>query len=250
MSLKMLLMLLAAASVLGVGFGYLLRYLITLGKRGSIEVELKQMLLNGKEQAERFLDEAKQKALELEEQVRGDVREKEDKLLKTEERLVKKEELLDNRQSDIDKEVELIKGKIAEIKEIKERTEEVEKAKGLELSRISNLTLEEAKDALLKRLESEYEEDLLVRAQKLELFSQEKLDRRAKEILTAAIHRLGNSVAADTMATSVPIPSEDLKGKIIGKEGRNIKAFERATGVEVLIDDTPGTITLSSFDPV
>ncbi|HYF10190.1 MAG TPA: ribonuclease Y [Candidatus Paceibacterota bacterium] len=250
MDLETAFVLLAVASILGVGVGYLLRYLITLSKRGSIELELKQMMLESKEQAENIVFEAKEKALQMEEQARAEAKEKEDKLQKTEERLVKKEELLDNRQLDIDREVEHLKKKIGEIKEIKDRADALEASKTAELAKIANLSPEEAKAALLQKLEKEHEEDLQVRSQKLELFSQEKLDRRAKEILIASIHRLGNSVAAENMATSVPIPSDDLKGKIIGKEGRNIKAFERATGVEVLIDDTPGMITLSSFDPV
>jgi ribonuclease Y len=90
----------------------------------------------------------------------------------------------------------------------------------------------------------------LVRMQKFESANEEKLDLKAKQILTTSIHRLGNSVANDVLATTVSIPSDDIKGKIIGKEGRNIKAFERAAGVEVIVDDTPGSILISSFDPV
>ena len=85
---------------------------------------------------------------------------------------------------------------------------------------------------------------------KLEISGNERLESRAKEILTTAVHRLGNSVVSDVLATTISLPSDDLKGKIIGKEGRNIRAFERATGVDVIVDDTPGTITLSSYDPI
>ena len=99
-------------------------------------------------------------------------------------------------------------------------------------------------------VEKDSEEDIMVRLQKLEVEGKERLDRKAKDILTSSIHRLGNSVIDDIMSTSVAIPSEEIKGKIIGKEGRNIKAFERATGVDVIIDDTPGAITLSSYDPI
>jgi ribonuclease Y len=102
----------------------------------------------------------------------------------------------------------------------------------------------------LKAVEKKSEEDILIRMQKLEQQGEERLEKRAQEILTTSIQRLGNSVASDVMATTVQIPSDDIKGKIIGKEGRNIKAFERATGVEVIIDDTPGSITISSFNPV
>jgi ribonuclease Y len=110
--------------------------------------------------------------------------------------------------------------------------------------------VEEAKEEILKSTEKKYEEDILARIKKLELFGEEKYEAKAKEILTTAIQRLGNSVASDVMSTIVNIPSDEMKGKIIGKEGKNIKAFERATGVEVIVDDTPGAITISSFDPV
>jgi ribonuclease Y len=88
------------------------------------------------------------------------------------------------------------------------------------------------------------------RMRKLEISSNEKLEQRAKEILTTAVHRLGNSVVSDVLATTVTLPNDEIKGKIIGKEGRNIRSFERATGVDVIVDDTPGTITLSSYDPI
>jgi ribonuclease Y len=85
---------------------------------------------------------------------------------------------------------------------------------------------------------------------KLEISGNEKLEQRANDILVTAVHRLGNSVVGDVLATTVQLPNDEIKGKIIGKEGRNIRAFERATGVDVIVDDTPGTITLSSYDPV
>jgi ribonuclease Y len=158
--------------------------------------------------------------------------------------------LLDQRQSDIDKEVENIKTKIAEIKEIREKTDKIEAEKLGQLQKIANLTIEEAKEEILKSTEKKYEEDILSRIKKLEIYGEEKYEAKAKEILTTAIQRLGNSVASDVMSTIVNIPSDEMKGKIIGKEGKNIKAFERATGVEVLVDDTPGAVTISSFDPV
>jgi ribonuclease Y len=102
----------------------------------------------------------------------------------------------------------------------------------------------------MRRIEERYQEDFVARLAKLEREGAERLDRRAKDILTTAIHRMGNSVASETLTTSVIIPNEETKGKIIGKEGRNIKTFERAAGVELIVDDTPGTIIISAFDPV
>ena len=140
---------------------------------------------------------------------------------------------------DIDKEVDAIKGKIAEIREIKERAENLEKQRKASLAKLANLSEEEAKVEIMDIAEKKYEEDIMIRIKKLESVGQEKLEHKATEILTSTIQRLSSSVVSDIMSTTVNIPSDELKGKIIGKEGRNIKAFERATGVEVIVDDTP-----------
>ena len=118
------------------------------------------------------------------------------------------------------------------------------------LSKVGGLSLVEARKEILRTTEKESEEDILIRMQKLETEGQERLEGRAKEILSTAIQRLAVSTTGEMMATTISLPSDELKGKIIGKEGRNIKAFERVTGVEVIVDDTPNSITLSSFDPV
>ncbi len=250
MSIKIIVALLGLGGLVGVAIGYYLRVLISLGKKGSVEIELRQMELKAKEEGEAIIAEAKRKAEEVEIRAKEEAKEREEKIIKSEERLIKKEELLDRRQQDVDAEAEHIKKKVTEVKEIKERAEAIEAEKKAELERVAKLSEEDAKKELLSKAERDYESDIMVRIQKLEQGGQEKLERKAKDILVSAIHRFGNSVAADTMATSVAIPSDEIKGKIIGKEGRNIKTFERATGVEVIVDETPGVITISCFDPV
>lgn len=250
MSLKIVALLLAIAGLSGIAIGYLLRWLITLSKKGSLELHVKEMMINAKEHATKITEEAEKRAQERGDALKVKEKQWEEKIKKTEDRLIKKEELLDKRQTDIDTEVESIKKKVQEIRDIRERAEQMEAKKEGELSRVASLTKEQAREELIKQIEKNYEEDLMVRMQKFETANEEKLDLRAKEILTTSIHRLGNSVANDVMATAVPIPSDEIKGKIIGKEGRNIKAFERAAGVEVIVDDTPGSILISSFDPV
>ena len=215
-----------------------------------MEVRMKQLELNAREEATKILEEAEKKAQAELQLVRAETKEKEEKIKKTEDRLIKKEEFLDKRQVDIDKEVEQIKEKVSEIKAIKEKAESLEKQKYEALQKASSLSEEDAKQVLLREVERKFEEDVVVRMQKLENQGAEKIENKAKEILTTSIHRLANSVSSDIFATNVPIPSDEIKGKIIGKEGRNIKAFERVSGVEVIVDDTPGSITLSSFDPV
>lgn len=250
MSLKLIIALLGAAGVLGILVGYFLRLIISLGKKGSMELEIKEMLITAKEEAKKITDEAQAKADTLLEQSRQEIKEKEEKAQQTETRLIKKEDLLDKRQTDIDKEVEIIKSRVAEIRVIRERAEKIEQEKKDALQKIANMTDDEAKTELMKTIERNAEADLIVRMQKMDSQGQEILENKAKDILAMSIQRLASSVAADVMSTNVTIPNDEIKGKIIGKEGRNIKAFERMTGVEVIVDDTPGAITISSFDPV
>src|SRR4051812_39377827 len=235
---------------LGLALGYYLRVIISLGKKGSMELEIKEMLLTARENAKKITVEAEDKSVKILDEARQEIKEKEEKNQQVETRLIKKEDMLDKRQEDIDKEVELIKMRVEEIKKIRERADKMEADKAEALQKVARMSAEEARQELLKTVEKNSEADLLVRIQKLEQQGEDMLENKAKSILAASIQRLSNSVASDVMSTSVSIPNDEVKGKIIGKEGRNIKAFERMTGVEVIVDDTPGNITISSFDPV
>ncbi|MFZ3020274.1 MAG: ribonuclease Y [Minisyncoccia bacterium] len=250
MSLRLVLLAVALAAAAGIAFGYFLRWIISLGRRGSMELDIKQKLLEAQEEGARVVGEAEAKATELLESARKEIKEKEEKTLKLEERLLKREEFLDKRQLDLDASGETLNEKIDEVKNIKEQAETLLNERQERLQKVAGLTKEEARREALKIAEKNVEDDIQARVRKLEIEGEEKIQDRAREILATAIQRLATDVPAELMTTSVPIPSEEIKGKIIGKEGRNIKTFERATGVEVIIDDTPGTITLSSFDPV
>ncbi len=250
MSIKIIILLLGVATAVGFGLGYFIRVLLALSKKGSIEHDIKQLMLDAKEEAKKITLGAEEEAAKTLKEVREELREKEDKLKKTEDRLVAKEGLLDRRQSDIDKEVDAIKQKINELREKKDKIEAMEAGKQKELESIARLSEEEAKNLLVGQMEQKYEEDLVVRLRKLEQGNTDKLDAKAREIMTSAVQRYANSVSPDIFTTFVSIPNDELKGKIIGKEGRNIKAFEKETGVEVIVDDTPGSITISCFDPV
>lgn len=230
--------------------GYVFRWLLVLARKGSIELEVKQLMLNAREDAKNITaaaeEEAKQRATSFD----NEIKEKEEKVVRAEDRVFKREEAVDRKQAELDREIEGVKSRIEEIKGIKERADALLSERASALAAVAGLTKDDARNKLYEELEREHSEDFMVRMQKLERDGMEKLDRKAKEILTTAIHRLGNSVASDTMATAITIPNDDIKGKIIGKEGRNIKAFERAAGVEVIIDDTPGSIVISSYDPI
>jgi len=250
MSLKLLFLLLGVAALLGAVIGYVFRLLSVGARRNSIEVEVKRMLLDAREKSEKITAEAETAAREKIAIAEAAAAEKEEKVTRAEDRVFKREEALDKKQGELDQEIAAVKNKIEEVKNIKERAEALVGERTGALAEVAGLSKDQAKEQLLAEVERESDSDLMMRVQKLERDGMEKLERRAKEILTTAIHRLGNSVASDTMATAVTIPNDEIKGKIIGKEGRNIKAFERATGCEVIIDDTPGSIVLSSYDPL
>lgn len=241
---------LAGAGVLGIALGYYLRYVHSLSQKESIEISIKERVVEAEEKALKIIEKAEQKAEALEKEKKQEYKDTEEKFAKTEERLIKKEELLDKRQVDMDAQIEDVRGKIDEIKALKGRLDEREKEIDARLEAVASLSKEEAYERLLTKVEKEHEADLVQRIQKLHVRGDEQFDELARDIITSAIHRIGNSLRVDIMSSTIELPSDEMKGKIIGKEGRNVRAFERATGVDVLIDETPGHITLSSFDPV
>ncbi len=250
MSIKIVLSLLALSGLAGIALGYVLRLLIALGQRGSLELEVKQKMLEAKERASRIIAEAESRADALEESKLSPIQEREEKLAKATERLAKREEFLDERERNLASESEDVKNRENEAANIKKDAERIRDERRHELARIARLSETDAKNLLIRDLEESHEESVLARLQKLETQGRERLDEKARSILLAIIHRMSAAVTNDVMTLSVQIPSEEVKGKIIGKDGRNIKAFERATGVDVIIDDAPDRITLSSFDPL
>lgn len=243
-------LLVLGAGVLGVGLGFYLRYVYALSKQKSIELEIKQAHIKAEEKAMQIVEKAEAKADAIEKEKKEELKAAEQKLQKTEERLIKKEEFLDDRQIDLDSQIENVRTKIDEVKEIKGRLDERQGEIDKKLEEVAGLTQEEAKNQVIAKMEELEQDDLASRIQKLNLVTEEAYEEKARNLLLAAIHRVGNNMPGSIMTATVELPSDDMKGKVIGKEGRNVRAFERLTGVDVLIDETPGYITLSSFDPI
>ena len=239
-----------AMLLLGVATGYYFRYLHALSKKRSLEIDIKEREVNAEKKALETIEKAEAKAATIEQEAKQERKNQEEKLSQKETHLLKREEMLDSRQIDLDSQKELIQTKITEIKSFKaqldERKNDIEK----KLEEVAGLTQEQALEKVIARVEAEHSEDLRARVEKLDRQSDEAYEAKASNILLAAIHRVGNNIPSNVMTSHVEIPSDDLKGKVIGKEGRNVRAFERATGVDVLIDETPGYIVLSSFDPI
>lgn len=250
MSLKIILIMLALSGVGGVILGYVLRVLIGLASRGSVELDTKQKLLEAQERAAKIIAEAEFRGQVIETERLAPIEEREEKVVAREERLASREEFLDSRQRDLDQKEDEVRAREQQAARARSEAERLSAERSKELAKVAHLTEDRAREELFSEVERAYEEAVLLRIQKLEAHGRERLEDKARNILTAIIHRLGNAVNADVMSLSVSLPSEEVKGKIIGKEGRNIKAFERATGVDVLIDDVPDRITLSSFDPL
>ncbi|MFZ2167901.1 MAG: ribonuclease Y [Minisyncoccia bacterium] len=250
MSLKIILIMLALSGVGGIALGYVLRVLIGLAQRGSIELDIKQKLLQAKEQAAKIVADAQFRSAVVETERLAPIEEREEKMTLREERLATREEFIDSRQRDLDEKEDEVRAREAEAIRAKSEAEKLTAERTRELAKVANISESKAREELFSEIERAHEESILLRLQKLSANGRERLEDKARDILTTIIHRLGNAVNADVMSLSVVIPNEEVKGKIIGKEGRNIKAFERATGVDVIIDDVPDRITLSSFDPL
>jgi ribonuclease Y len=234
----------------GVGIGYFLRRLITLGQKESAELKIKQLLLDAKTKTQAVIEEANKKAASILEEAKREEKTALQQVRKLEEKLLTKEELLEKRRFDIEKESRDMQEKIAKVKKIRDEVEALEDQKRKELVKIAGLSEEEAKNELFKDIEKKYESDILLRMQKLDASAHEEYEKKARDLLIGAIQRLSSSTASEVTTTTVTIPSDDLKGKIIGKEGRNIRALERAAGIEIIVDDTPGSVVISGFDPV
>lgn len=243
MSIQLVFILLALAGLSGIALGYILRLLIALGQRGSLEIEVKQKLLEAREKASNIVKEAEKEAEEIELTRSAPLREREGRLERMTARILKREEFLDER------ELSLTAREEAATK-VRSEAEAVLKERQAELARIAHFSEEEAGARLMQEVEKSQENALLARIQKLETNGRKQLESKANAILLSTIHRLANPVNAEIMSLTVPLPSEEMKGKIIGKDGRNIKAFERATGADLIIDEAPNRITLSSFDPL
>ncbi|MEO5646346.1 MAG: ribonuclease Y [Candidatus Paceibacterota bacterium] len=221
-----------AATVLGIIIGYAARMVVLLLQKNSLELSITERLLAAREQAQGLIDDAHIKADELHE------------------RLARKEEFLDGRQAELDERTAFVDEKKNELLEELDAVEQIRSEHEAVLMTLAGFTKNQARELLLKETEAQYQEDLEVRSHKLDTQLRETLNDKAKNILVMAIQRLAVPTANELTTSSVTIANEEVKGKIIGKEGRNIRTFERFSGVELLVDETPGAIVVSCFDPV
>lgn len=234
----------------GAILGYFARQSIAKRDLRTVEAKLQKKLQRAKEESERILKEAQEKASFLLEKAKAEEDQRRAELLRMESILLKREHVLDQKLTEFEKEKRVFQEKVEKLKLLKEEIESLKKQATEELEKIAGLSKEKAKEELFAKIEKEFQKDILERIKKLELQGIEKYEKRAKEILAQAIQKFALSQTQELTTTIVSLPSEEMKGKIIGKEGRNIKTLEKLTGVEILIDETPDTVVISGFDPI
>ena len=223
----------------GVFLGYLLRQFLAKLRAGTVEQRLQKKVAAAEKEAEQLLSKAN---------AQEDERRK--ALLETEQLLLKREVALGDKFALYEEKEQEFFAKVEKLKKEEQKLNDT-KAQALQkLEQVAKLSREEAKKQLLIGVEEGYEKDILGRIRKLETEGQERFENRAREILSYAIQKTAVSQAQEISTTIVPLPSEDMKGKIIGKEGRNIRALERAAGVEIIVDETPEAVVISGFDPL
>jgi ribonuclease Y len=230
----------------GILSGYYLRQSLLKKRAGTLEAKLQKKVKKANEDATNTKEKSRQiidKAMKDEEERRRDV-------YRAEQILLKREDNLDKKISEHEKKEKEFQGKIEKLKKIKDSLEELKKEALKKLERVSKLNRKEAKKELLEKVKEEYEKDIIERTKKLDEEGKEKLEKRAKEILSFAIQKFALSQTQETTSSNLALPSDEIKGRIIGKEGRNIKTLEKLTGVEIVVDETPETVLISSFDPI
>ena len=235
---------------LGAVLGYFARQTLAKNQLSTAEGKAAKILDEAEKKAKEEIVSAKKKALDILSDAEKKIQEKEEKVLDLENRLLKKEEGLEKKQEVLEKERKNLLEKAQQVKELEQEAYHLRQQQLQKLEEVAGLRQEEAREQLFRKVEEGERQALAQRIVKLEKEGKEELEKRANNIMVQVIQRYARSHASEIMTSSVSLPSDDIKGKIIGKEGRNIRVLERLTGVEVLIDDTPEMVILSSFDPV
>ncbi len=243
-----------ATLIVGAALGFLYRKKIAEAKIGSAEEEAVKIVDDARKEAERLkkeaLVESKEEILRNKAEADREVKERRNEVFKLEKRAIQKEENLDKKMENLEKKEEALNKSIKENQELKEEIEAIKEKQLHVLEEYAGLTSEEAKAFLVEKIESEAKHEAALRLADIEQNLKDEAEEKAKNIVSLAIQRCASNQVSEVAVSVVPLPNDDMKGRIIGREGRNIRTIETLTGVDLIIDDTPEAITMSSFDPM
>ena len=243
-----------AGLILGALIGYIYRKSVAEAKVGRAEESVKRLITDAQKKAEAVKKEtvleAKEEIHVLRSEFEKESKDRRNELTRLEKRIVQREETLDRKLASAESKDEQITIKLKEITKKKEAIDETFQEQVAQLEKISGMTTDEAKDLLLEKVEQEARRDMAVYVREIENKAKDEADKKSREIISNAIQKYAADLVAENTVSVVALPSDEMKGRIIGREGRNIRALETATGIDLIIDDTPEAVILSGFDPI
>lgn len=239
-----------ALAVVGLGAGFGANTVLTKRKLGTASNQAAKELEKAKKEATKLVNDARTESLKVAEEARKDDQARRRELKDLESRLVNREEALDKKLDELDKRNEKLRKGEDEVEQLKEEIRTIRTKQQEKLEKVAKLSKEEAAEKLMQMTERDIRNDLTGLVAKMQNEARDEAEEKAALIITTAMERMASEVTAERTVSSVKLEDDEMKGRIIGKEGRNIQSLQRATGVDIMVDDTPGYIVLSSFDPV
>ncbi len=230
--------------------GYWLRKKRALAEVSSAEAKAEKIITETKTKQKELLLTAQDKALKIIEESKREYEKRRQEISDLQSRLEKRETVFSQKLLELQDKQQRLYDKVNQVEEVKEKINKIKEDQLIKLEKIAAMSKEEARGVLYKNVEAEIKEDLMARINKLEKESTESLEEKARDLLASAMQRLVSNYATEITTTTVDLPNDEMKGRIIGREGRNIKVIEQLTGVEIIVDDTPNAITISGFSPI
>src|SRR5256886_36781 len=241
---------LVAALLVGIGAAYLYLQRRSGDGAGAVAAKAQQVMAESETQAKEKLLEAKEEAVKIRTAAEQEAREYRGQAEQIEKRLVQKEENLDRKGEDLNRREREFGDKEKGLDELRAQLEDHKRQQQLELERVAKMTRQEAQSVLMAQVEQDLRNEVARKVRESELAARDESERRAREIVTESIQRIAADQTAEVSVSVLPLPTDELKGRIIGKEGRNIRALQQATGIDLIVDDTPEAVIISGFDPV
>jgi len=230
--------------------GYWLRKKIALSQVASAEAKAEKILADTRAKQKELLLEAHDKALKIIDQAKKEDEKRRQEISNLQARLEKRETVFSQKLLELQEKQQQLYDKVNKVEEVKEKINKIKEEQLAKLEKIAAMTKEEAKEVLFKNVQNEIKDNLMARIKKMEKEASETMADKARDLIASAMQRLVSSYATEITTTTVDLPNDEMKGRIIGREGRNIKVIEQLTGVEIIVDDTPNAITISGFSPI